>query len=50
VFALMFALTGFLPLVTARRNTRFPLRGRTILIHDWLMYISFFLFPRPPLP
>ena len=42
VFALMFALTGFF-LWYGERNTRFRF-AQTILIHDWLMYVSFFLF------
>jgi formate dehydrogenase subunit gamma len=42
VFALMFALTGFF-LWYGERNTRFRF-AQTILIHDWLMYISFVLF------
>jgi formate dehydrogenase subunit gamma len=42
VFALMFVLTGFL-LWYGERDTRFRF-AQTILIHDWLMYISFFLF------
>jgi formate dehydrogenase subunit gamma len=42
VFALMFALTGFF-LWYGERDTRFRF-VQTILIHDWLMYISFVLF------
>jgi formate dehydrogenase subunit gamma len=42
VFALMFALSGFF-LWYGERDTRFRF-AQTILIHDWLMYISFFLF------
>ena len=42
VFAVMFALTGFF-LWYGERNTRFRF-AQTILIHDWLMYVSFFLF------
>jgi len=41
VFAIMFAVTGFF-LWYGERNTRFRF-AQTILIHDWLMYISFFL-------
>ncbi|MDX6476320.1 MAG: formate dehydrogenase subunit gamma [Gaiellaceae bacterium] len=42
VFALLFAVTGFF-LWYGERNTRFRF-AQTILIHDWLMYISFVLF------
>jgi formate dehydrogenase subunit gamma len=42
VFALMFALSGFF-LWYGERNTRFRF-AQTILIHDWLTYISFVLF------
>ena len=42
VFALLFAVTGFL-LWYGERDTRFRF-AQTILIHDWLMYVSFFLF------
>jgi formate dehydrogenase subunit gamma len=42
VFALMFGLSGFL-LWYGERDTRFRF-AQTILIHDWLMYISFVLF------
>jgi formate dehydrogenase subunit gamma len=42
VFALMFAISGFF-LWYGERDTRFRF-AQTILIHDWLMYISFFLF------
>jgi len=42
VFAIMFAVTGFF-LWYGERDTRFRF-AQTILIHDWLMYISFFLF------
>ena len=41
-FALLFAVTGVL-LWYGERNTRFRFAD-TILIHDWLMYVSFFLF------
>ena len=41
-FAVLFAVTGFL-LWYGERNTRFRF-AQTILIHDWLMYVSFFLF------
>jgi formate dehydrogenase subunit gamma len=40
-FAVLFAVTGFL-LWYGERDTRFRFAD-TILIHDWLMYISFFL-------
>lgn len=42
VFAIMFAITGVL-LWYGERNTRFRF-AQTILIHDWLTYVSFFLF------
>lgn len=42
VFGLMFALSGFF-LWYGERNTRFRF-AQTILIHDWLTYISFVLF------
>jgi formate dehydrogenase subunit gamma len=42
VFALLFAVTGVL-LWYGERNTRFRF-AQTILIHDWLTYLSFFLF------
>src|SRR5947208_5373090 len=42
VFALLFAVTGVL-LWYGERNTRFRF-AQTILIHDWLTYISFVLF------
>ena len=42
VFAIMFAISGFF-LWYGERDTRFRF-AQTILIHDWLMYISFFLF------
>ena len=42
VFAVLFAVTGVL-LWYGERNTRFRF-AQTILIHDWLTYISFFLF------
>jgi formate dehydrogenase subunit gamma len=41
-FALLFTVTGVL-LWYGERDTRFRF-AQTILIHDWLMYISFFLF------
>jgi formate dehydrogenase subunit gamma len=41
-FAVLFTVTGFL-LWYGERNTRFRFAD-TILIHDWLMYVSFFLF------
>jgi formate dehydrogenase subunit gamma len=41
-FAVLFLVTGFL-LWYGERNTRFRF-AQTILIHDWLMYVSFFLF------
>ena len=41
-FALLFATTGAL-LWYGERDTRFRF-AQTILIHDWLMYISLFLF------
>jgi formate dehydrogenase subunit gamma len=41
-FAVLFTVTGTL-LWYGERNTRFRFAD-TILIHDWLMYISFFLF------
>jgi len=42
VFAVLFAVTGVL-LWYGERDTRFRF-AQTILIHDWLMYISFWLF------
>ena len=41
-FAVLFAVTGFL-LWYGERNTRFRFAD-ALLVHDWLMYISFFLF------
>ena len=41
-FALLFAITGAL-LWYGERNTRFRFAD-TLLIHDWLMYVSFCLF------
>jgi formate dehydrogenase subunit gamma len=41
-FALLFALTGFF-LWYGERNTRFRMPN-ALLVHDWLMYVSFFLF------
>ena len=40
-FAILFALSGF-DLWYGERNTRFRFTN-ALLIHDWLMYISFFL-------
>jgi formate dehydrogenase subunit gamma len=40
-FALLFALTGFF-LWYGERNTRFRLPN-ALLVHDWLMYVSFIL-------
>jgi formate dehydrogenase subunit gamma len=41
-FAILFAVSGF-DLWYGERDTRFRL-SNALLIHDWLMYISFFLF------
>jgi formate dehydrogenase subunit gamma len=41
-FAILFALTGFF-LWYGERNTRFRLPS-ALLVHDWLMYASLFLF------
>jgi formate dehydrogenase subunit gamma len=41
-FAVLFAISGFF-LWYGERNTRFRL-GNALLVHDWLMYVSFFLF------
>jgi len=41
-FAILFVVTGFL-LWYGERDTRFRLAG-TLLVHDWLMYVSFLLF------
>ena len=41
-FAILFAITGFL-LWYGERDTRFRFAS-TLLVHDWLMYISFVLF------
>jgi formate dehydrogenase subunit gamma len=41
-FAVLFAITGFF-LWYGERNTRFRF-VQTILIHDWLTYVSLFLF------
>ena len=41
-FALLFVLTGFF-LWYGERNTRFRLPN-ALLVHDWLMYVSFILF------
>jgi formate dehydrogenase subunit gamma len=41
-FAVLFSVTGFL-LWYGERDTRFRF-AQTILIHDWLMYVSLFLF------
>ena len=42
VFAVLFVVTGVL-LWYGERDTRFRF-AQTILIHDWLTYVSFFLF------
>jgi formate dehydrogenase subunit gamma len=41
-FALLFVLTGFF-LWYGERNTRFRLPN-ALIVHDWLMYVSFILF------
>lgn len=41
-FAVLFSVTGFL-LWYGERDTRFRFAG-TLLVHDWLMYVSFILF------
>ena len=41
-FALLFAFTGFF-LWYGERDTRFR-QPNALLVHDWLMYVSFFLF------
>jgi formate dehydrogenase subunit gamma len=41
-FALLFAVTGFL-LWYGERDTRFRMPN-ALLVHDWLMYVSLFLF------
>ncbi len=41
-FAVLFAITGFF-LWYGERDTRFRL-ANALLVHDWLMYVSFFLF------
>ena len=41
-FSILFAVTGFL-LWYGERDTRFRFAG-TLLVHDWLMYISLVLF------
>ena len=41
-FAVLFAVTGTL-LWLGERDTRFRFAS-TLLVHDWLMYVSFFLF------
>jgi len=41
-FAILFAVTGFF-LWYGERDTRFRL-PQALLVHDWLMYVSFFLF------
>jgi formate dehydrogenase subunit gamma len=41
-FAILFSVTGFL-LWYGERNTRFRFAS-TLLVHDWLMYISLVLF------
>jgi formate dehydrogenase subunit gamma len=42
VFGLLFAISGFF-LWYGERDTRFRLPN-ALLVHDWLMYVSFFLF------
>jgi formate dehydrogenase subunit gamma len=41
-FAILFAVSGFF-LWYGERDTRFRF-ANTLLVHDWLMYISFYLF------
>jgi formate dehydrogenase subunit gamma len=41
-FAILFAVSGF-DLWLGERNTRFRV-ANALLVHDWLMYLSFFLF------
>lgn len=41
-FAVLFAISGFF-LWYGERDTRFRL-ANALLVHDWLMYVSFFLF------
>ena len=41
-FAILFAVSGFL-LWYGERDTRFRFAS-TLLVHDWLMYVSFVLF------
>jgi formate dehydrogenase subunit gamma len=41
-FAILFSVTGFL-LWYGERDTRFRFAG-TLLVHDWLMYVSLVLF------
>jgi formate dehydrogenase subunit gamma len=41
-FAVLFAVTGFL-LWYGERDTRFRFAS-TLLVHDWLMYVSFIVF------
>lgn len=41
-FAMLFAISGFF-LWYGERDTRFRL-ANALLVHDWLMYVSFFLF------
>jgi formate dehydrogenase subunit gamma len=41
-FAVLFTVTGFF-LWYGERNTRFRM-PQALLVHDWLMYVSFFLF------
>jgi formate dehydrogenase subunit gamma len=41
-FAILFSITGFL-LWYGERDTRFRFAG-TLLVHDWLMYVSLVLF------
>ena len=47
-FALLFVVTGFF-LWYGERDTRFRLPN-ALLVHDWLMYVSFVLFIGPPVP
>src|SRR6201995_5345274 len=41
-FAVLFTISGFF-LWYGERNTRFRM-PQALLVHDWLMYVSFFLF------
>ena len=47
-FSLLFVVTGFF-LWYGERDTRFRLPA-ALLVHDWLMYVSFVLFIGPSLP